>query len=85
MLQMPNTAFGISMGLAGNALMLWKLARDADFDFVADWMDASMANTVMWFAACMYNWWVCLFVQNVKWSSWTSSIPLKFTFSMGRI
>jgi hypothetical protein len=84
MLRMPNTAFGISMGLAGNALMLWKLARDADFDFVADWMDASMANTVMWFAACMYNW-VCLFVQNVKWSSWTSSIPLKFTFSMGRI
>jgi hypothetical protein len=71
------------MGLAGNALM-WKLAGDANFDFVADWMDALMANTVMWFAACRYNW-ICLFVQNVKWSSWNSSIPLEFTFSMGRI
>jgi tellurite resistance protein len=48
LLRMPNTAFGISMGLAGNAIM-WKAAGDADF--VTDLMNPASANMVLWFAS----------------------------------
>lgn len=47
MLRMPNTAFGIAMGLAGNAIM-WRSAGISPF--IADRIDAETANNVFWSA-----------------------------------
>jgi tellurite resistance protein TehA-like permease len=48
LLRMPNTAFGISMGLGGNAIM-WKAAGGARF--LTDLIDTTIPNTIFWFAA----------------------------------
>lgn len=48
LLRMPNTAFGVPMGLAGNAIM-WKAAGEVDF--VTNLIDTELPNTILWFAA----------------------------------
>lgn len=46
LLRVPNTAFGIPMGLAGNAYM-WKMVENATFLPV----QTSLACTILWFAS----------------------------------
>jgi tellurite resistance protein TehA-like permease len=47
LLRMPNTAFGIAMGLAGNSIM-WKSAGKAAF--VSTRIDTDAPNAIFWFA-----------------------------------
>lgn len=46
--RMPNTAWGISLGLAGNAIMWKKVTRT---DFIAERIDASIPNSIFWYAS----------------------------------
>lgn len=47
--RIPNTAFGIAMGLAGNAIM-WKAVGAAQV-FNAEDMDTQVVNEILWLAA----------------------------------
>jgi tellurite resistance protein TehA-like permease len=49
-LRLPNTSFGISMGLAGQAIM-WNSASNASF--IRDHIDTAIISTIVWLLALL--------------------------------